>query len=261
MVNDHKPISVFIGYDPADDLAFRVARQSLLDMTPPGAVKIVPLINHALRRAGMYWRAFFCDTKGQRYDAIDNQDTEGRLEIPFSTDFSFTRFLVPALMGYADEWALFVDADVMFRANPLAIIDTFEPGKAVYCVPHDHDPVEMHKQVGVQLEQTRYHRKNWSSVVYWNPSMNTSLSKTTVNSARGSYLHAFQWLLDQEIGFLPPSYNHLIGWNEENPDAVIAHFTSGTPDQVGMQEQEFGNEWRHIATGLLPQTIMFRGLA
>ena len=63
---------------------------------------IVPLMEPILRRIGLYrrsYRVFPHDTK-QRYDQFDNK--------PFSTDFTFTRFLVPALNQYQG-WALFMD--------------------------------------------------------------------------------------------------------------------------------------------------------
>jgi hypothetical protein len=78
-------------------------------------------------------------------------------------------------------------------------------------VKHDHQPTEHWKMDG--QFQTRYHRKNWSSVCLFNCDhpANKALTVDLVNSAPGRDLHAFSWLADDLIGELPPEWNWLVG--------------------------------------------------
>ena len=104
----NKKPTIYIGYDPRDHQAYEVLLCSIrkyCDKFP-----IVPLIEPALRRAGLFRRTLFVDEHNprQRIDYFDRK--------PFSTDFTFTRFLVPALNQYSG-LALFMDADMFVRAD------------------------------------------------------------------------------------------------------------------------------------------------
>ena len=67
--------------------------------------------------------------------------------------------------------------------------------------------------------------------------------------ARGSQrsgleLHQFKWLeSDDEIGALPPVWNHLVGYNPPNPDAALVHYTIGGPYFEEYRDCEFSEEW------------------
>ena len=60
-----------------------------------------------LERMGMYNRKHTVQN-GQMIDDIDGK--------PFSTEFSFSRFLVPALNMYQG-WALYMDCDMYLRTD------------------------------------------------------------------------------------------------------------------------------------------------
>lgn len=229
----------FIGWDARDSLAYNVAVRSIHRHCAKG-VMVIPLKDHELRRAGFYWRAYEVRANGQKIDAGDGK--------PFSTDFSFARFCVPELaraMGI-HEPVLFTDPDILLRADINELFDLWDGKSAVQCVQHDHRPAEMTKMDG--LEQTRYFRKNWSSVMLLHPDQTKELNVYKANNWRGSDLHAMLWTEDRGIGSLPKEWNHLVNYDEPNPNAKLAHFTLGTPDMGGRENDEFADEWRSYLT-------------
>jgi len=125
---------IYIGYDVRDDRAFEVAAHSIRKYN--NEYDIIPLREHALRRIGLYRRAsrvYEHDPK-QRYDVFDGK--------PFSTDFTFTRFLVPALNQY-EGLALFMDADMFVRADIAGIFEVYgDLDYPVQCVKHNYNPEE-----------------------------------------------------------------------------------------------------------------------
>ncbi|HEY9815745.1 MAG TPA: hypothetical protein V6D20_08090, partial [Candidatus Obscuribacterales bacterium] len=82
---------------------------------------------------------------------------------PFSTDFTFTRFLVPALNQY-NGMALFMDSDMYFRRDPMEVFDiaASNPEIALWCVQHQYDGGGVDQKM-YGTPQSRYFRKNWSS--------------------------------------------------------------------------------------------------
>jgi len=215
-------LHLFIGYDSKEDIAYRVCKYSLQKKTSINlninSLKIDELIAKKLYHRGI--------------DPLA------------STQFTYTRFLVPILMNFKG-WAIFCDCDFIFLEDIAKILEDLDDTKAIYCVQHDYAPKERHKMDGQQ--QTIYPRKNWSSFVVFNCShkSNKRLSVDLVNSETGSYLHQFKWLNDNEIGSLDERWNWLEGWtsnhNESSPYAV--HYTRGGPWFDEWQDVEFAKEW------------------
>lgn len=235
--------NVFIGFDRREQEAYHVCCRSLTRHSGV-PLRVHALMEDHLRAMGMYWRTHG-ERQGQRIDLVDGK--------PFSTDFTFTRFLVPALCDYSG-MALFCDIDFLWRADVADLFMLFDPSKAVMCVQHKHEPGESLKMDG-QVQQP-YRRKNWSSLILWNcghPS-NEALTVDAVNMKDGRWLHGFGWLQDHEIGSLPMGWNYLVGWNtkaaEPNPRAV--HFTEGVPTMAGYENCEYADEWR---AELNPRTV------
>lgn len=237
---------IYIGYDEREDIAFEVAAESIR-RTASKPINIVPLKQEALRRAGLYNRSHY-NVGEQRYDCFDRK--------PFSTDFSFTRFLVPALNQY-EGLALFMDCDMLIRSDVWELFDVLckDQSKAVWCVHHDYNPTQTRKMDGKRQEV--YNRKNWSSFVVWNclHDSNKNLTISDVSVKDGSWLHSFSWLQDDEIGSIPKEWNWLDNWSPEFMEAKNAHFTTGGPQFSNWKPNRdadirYAEEWKAIANNL-----------
>jgi lipopolysaccharide biosynthesis glycosyltransferase len=200
-------MKVFVGYDVREDIAYQVCEYSLKKYN--SLVEVIPLKQKELREAGTYTRAI---------DPLS------------STEFTFTRFLVPYLADYKG-WAVFVDCDFVFVDDVAKLFDKADDRYAVMVVKHDYNPKEDFKMDG--CKQLPYPRKNWSSTILWNCGhpANSGITPDIVNSQTGQYLHRFQWLKDDEIGSLGPEWNWLAGWYNEPQDGQpkAIHFTEGGP--------------------------------
>jgi len=215
-------LNIYVGYDSKEDIAYRVCKYSILKRSKSN-IKITSLKLYELVAKNLYKRD---------------------IDPLASTEFTYSRFLVPFLNNY-NGWAIFCDCDFIFFEDISNILIDIDKSKAVYCVQHDYTPKEKHKMDG--QKQTIYPRKNWSSLVLFNcsHSSNKRLSVDLVNSETGSFLHQFKWLKDSEIGSLDERWNWLEGWtskhNNKKPFAV--HYTRGGPWFEEWQDVEFANEW------------------
>ena len=218
-------------------------------------IHAVKLDARALAYNGWYTR------KWRWEDGVKVDTRDGK---PFSTDFAFTRFLVPAMQMYQG-WALFCDCDFLFLADIARLFDMADPQYAVQVVKHNHDPKEQVKMDG--QKQQKYLRKNWSSLMLWNcahPS-NKFLTTAAVNNEPGQWLHAFGWLRDEEIGSLPETWNHLAGVSEpvEGITPAAVHYTLGGPWMAGHEDGPYAGLWlkerdskRSIHHGALPSELV-----
>jgi hypothetical protein len=221
--------SIYIGYDPREHVAATVLMESIRRLASR-PLNVVTINAHALRRIGLYRRTPHVDStcwgNPPSRDMIDAFD--GR---PFSTDFSFTRFLVPFL-NHLEGFALFMDCDMYFRDDPCKLFDQFADldGPALRCVQHQYDGGGAERKMYGCL-QTSYSRKNWSSFVLYNCGhpAHHMLTVDDVNTKPGRWLHNFQWLPDDQIGDLPESWNWLDGHSNPEIEPANVHFTTGGP--------------------------------
>lgn len=227
-----KPFSAWIGFDPREVSAFDVCRRSLVSNLPK-QVPVSGVVLADLQKSGLYTRKTE-KRLGKLWDVIS--------EAPMSTEFAISRFLVPYLAGSG--WALFMDCDMLVRKNVGRLLPKLDPGKALYCVKHVHDPANTLKMDG--QEQTRYARKNWSSFMIFNcdhPS-NQKLTLDLINSVPGRDLHRFCWLEDSEIGELEPTWNYLVGHTQGVDDPAVVHYTDGGPWFTAFENAPYADEWR-----------------
>lgn len=231
-------MKIYIGWDKKNFLAYEVCARSIVNNTGL-PVTIIPLHDWKLRYKKKYWRSYLVSEEGQMSDRTDVSK--------FSTDFSYTRFLIPALEEYRDEWVLYIDSDMLFRADVGELFRLIDPNKSVMCVKHEHKPFEDKKMYG--LKQAYYKRKNWSSLMLFNPSKCTGLTLYAVNNWTGESLHGMQWVDEGMIGELPIEWNYLVGGTDPKlvPDPKNVHFTLGTPDMPGCENVEFADEWSDVA--------------
>ena len=92
-------MKVFVGYDTREDIAYQVCKHSLESRND--TVEVIPLIQSKLRDQGWYTRP------------VDKLA---------STEFTFTRFLVPELTNFKG-WALFIDCDMILQTDIQELFD------------------------------------------------------------------------------------------------------------------------------------------
>jgi len=250
-----KQHTIYIGYDDRERDAYEVLRHSILKYNK--SYNIIPLVQSALRRAGLYRRAARMDSVDGKRVMVD--ETDGR---PFSTQFTFTRFLIPALNQY-DGWALFMDCDMMLRTDIGELFDRYARNKeyAVQCVKHNYNPNKSEKMDG-QVQQI-YNRKNWSSFMLWNCSHASNLRLTVddANVKTGSWLHGLSWLDDSDIGGIDEEWNWLDDWSPENINPKNVHFTTGGPwfkewEAKRQSDIQYAGEWEVMRSQLISEKMI-----
>lgn len=224
-----KPLKIFIGWDSREDIAYQVARQSILDHASV-PVEIVPLKQKQLRKEELYWRD------------VDKLA---------ATEFTYTRYLIPELTEF-NGWALFIDCDFLFVEDVAKLFELVDDKYAIMCAQHEYHPPPGRKMDGKQ--QTQYPRKNWSSMMLINcahPS-NKVVTKEFVNDPHktGAYLHRFSWLKDDEIGAVSHEWNWLVNWYTEpldgKPKAI--HYTEGGPWFEKYRDCEYSADWYKVSS-------------
>ena len=203
-------INVFIGYDSREAIASEVCAYSILKHAT------VPVKIHHIK--------------------LDQLEADGIItrerEPDASTEFTYTRFLVPYLMEYHGK-AIFCDCDFVWTTDIKELYDQIK-SKSIYVVDHEkhgYKPKTSTKMDG--KEQTFYPRKNWSSMMAFDcGSMDCQkLSTDYINQASPRELHRLNWCREQKIGYVSNTWNWLAGYYKETathkPKAI--HFTDGGP--------------------------------
>ena len=212
-------IDVFIGYDEGEKIAYHILSESIRrNSSEP--VSITPLCLSNLP-----------DFKREKQP---NQ----------STEFAFSRFMVPWLRGYRG-WSIFMDCDMMFRGDIAELWGMRTFNSKVMCCQHDYEPKQGLKFRGAKNE--KFEKKNWSSMMMFHNSQCTALTPDYVNNATGLELHQFKWLeRDHMIGEIPLEWNWLVGEYEYNKDAKNVHWTLGGPYFEEYARSDYADEWFEI---------------
>ena len=211
-------IRIFIGYDTREPVAYHVLSHSLLRQSSrPLAITPIAL------------------------SGLEHVFTRERNKLQ-STEFSFSRFLVPWLSGYTG-WSIFMDCDMVCLADIAELWALRNAAFDVMCVQHDHRPTTDTKFLGAV--QTTYEKKNWSSVMMFNNAACTALTPDYVNTATGLELHRFKWLDgDERIGALPQGWNHLADYSDTaREDVRLIHYTEGGPYFDDYRDCEYAEQW------------------
>ena len=224
-------LRVFIGFDKAEIAAYQVCSYSIIKNSSE-PVCITPLnIRH--------------------FPWFKNTDYKA------STEFAFTRFLVPYLCGY-EGYALFMDCDMLVTGDIAELFQEAKGCNTVSVVKHRYEPNMADKFLGQQ--QTNYEKKNWSSVMLFNNENCQALTKHYVNTAGGLALHQFAWA--KKVGELSPLWNCLVG--EKTTHGVISkpniiHFTRGGPYFEEYKDCQFADLWwqyHREANSVLDQRVV-----
>jgi len=226
-------LDVFIGWDPREAIVADVCRHSILCRTDKNSVAVHEIRLSEMRDRGLYKRRH-TKRDGQLWDEIS--------DAPMSTEFAISRFLVPFLA--TSDWAVFCDCDFLWREDINRLLQLADDKYAVMCVKHHHVPTETQK-MDTQA-QTKYHRKNWSSMVLWNVrhKANQRLTLDDVNGLPGRDLHRFCWLEDAEIGEVPTEWNWLEGTSDAAIDPKVVHYTRGGPWFEDWKDVAYADLWR-----------------
>ena len=217
-------MKIFIGYENEYPESFEVCAESIRRFNPNH--EIIPLIKSELEEKGLYTREY----QGE------------------STDFAFTRFLVPFLSDYKG-YALFCDGDFMWRCDPQEIEDFAKQSNqfpSVWVVKHPPFLTTPHEKMKGKANMS-YPKKYWSSLMYFNNDKCFSLTSDLVNSWSGKDLHEFAWA--SEIGDLPAEYNAMVNYYKF-PQAKAVHFTDGGPWLDIHDDMLYSTEWLKIYKNL-----------
>ena len=213
--------TVYVGWDSREDIAYRVCEYSIHKHNKD--INVFPIKQHEVIQNNLYWRD------------LDKFST---------TEFTFTRFLVPYLSNYQG-WAIFTDCDFLFLDDVKKVFDQADDQYAVMVVKHDYTPEEIEKMDGAL--QRNYPRKNWSSFILWNcgHTLNQCLNLRMVNEESGKYLHRFAWLPDEAIGSLSLEWNWLTDWYKEPDDGSpkALHYTLGGPWFKNYKTCDYSEHW------------------
>ena len=126
MNQDQKlPIPIFVGYDHRERAATNVLIDSLYQNSSC-SISVTPLVTDQLVKMGIYHR---------------ERDPKQ------STDFSFSRFLVPYLMNY-EGWAIFMDCDMLCTEDINNLWKQRNDKYSLMCVKHEHIPSKQNKFLG-----------------------------------------------------------------------------------------------------------------
>jgi len=195
------PYKVYVGYDDKEKTYFDVLSYSIRKYaTSP--VDIIPLKQTNLRRAGLYFRSQYINEDSQFVDCFDDK--------PFSTEFSFTRFLVPFLNQF-EGYALFMDCDMFVKSDIVELFERYcDPKYAVSCVHHDHTP-QHHFKMDRRIQSNYFSEDNL-------------------------------------IGSIPEEWNWLDAHSNPKIDAKCVHFTTGGPiynswDGKREIDNKYAKEW------------------
>ena len=210
-------INIFIGYDSKEKVAYNVLSHSIIqNSTKP--VAITPIALNNLK-----------DDFVRERNALS------------STEFSFSRFMIPHLMNYQG-WALFMDCDMLMFEDISKLWRMRDDKYAIQVCKHDYTPKTDTKFLG--QVQTKYPKKNWSSFMLMNCKKCTTLTPDYVNKASGLELHQFKWLESEElIGEIPLEWNWLVGEYDYKENVSNVHYTEGGPWFEEYKDVDYSQDW------------------
>jgi len=212
-------IQVFIGFDEGEKAAYHVLSESIRKFSSV-PVSITPL---SLNNLPQFTR-----------EKQSNQ----------STDFAFSRFLVPYLSNYKG-WSIFMDCDMMVRSDIAELYGYATYKYSVMCCQHNYTPKQDIKFRGAKNQA--FPKKNWSSVMLFHNSQCTKLTPEYVNTASGLELHQFKWLeREHMVGELPFEWNWLVGEYDYDKYAKNVHWTLGGPWYKEFKDQDYADEWHKL---------------
>ena len=216
-------LNVYIGFDSSNygqELAYEVCKRSIEKNTRHD-ITIHKLVKSDLVNRNIFTR----------------NDTDG------STEFTYTRFLVPYLNNY-EGYALFCDSDFLWECDINELFENFSnPKYALACVKHTYSKCKCPNKMDNKVQEW-YPRKNWSSLMLFNCSHSSTrnLSLENVNNKSAKWLHRMEWCKDYKILEIPKSYNYLVGYYDDEHIKAL-HFTDGGPWYPKYKNVLYADRW------------------
>ena len=222
-----KPVNIYLGYDSSHEGIYEAAEKS---------------IHHAIQKsksggvASEYFNDYKVEVKKLDINAISEYT---RPYANQSTEFTYSRFLIPYLENY-EGFSFFIDDDYLWKLNPMSLFYFLDPEHAVACVQYDfkhHDETKMDGEKNVS-----YPKKLWSSMMIFNNNHEDckKLTPEVVNTASGQYLHQFEWT--DQISEIPGHKICTEGYDEKFEETHHAiHYTRGGPWIKGMDYSHINN--------------------
>ena len=202
---------IFIGYDSREDIAYEVLKYSLE--------------KHASERL---------DIRPLKISELDFRRPIDPLQ---STEFTYTRFLVPHLCNYSG-MAVFMDCDMLALGDICEIFHLNMHDHWLRVFKHEQQVTTTVKMDG--KVQTWYPRKNWSSFMYLNCEKLSAWTKEAVETQSARWLHRFEPIPDEKIGDIPAGYNVL---DRYDADTKLIHYTEGGPWFDNYHDHPYGDVW------------------
>lgn len=187
---------VFVGVDPRQPLGYNVLQASIHRYSS-AQIDVIPLqLRHMpVKRRGL-------------------------------TEFTYSRFLIPYLCGYAHQ-AIFMDADIVVKGD---IVELF-------------DQVDLTCSVQVMQEQPKF---EWASVMLFNNGKCRKLTPEYVDDP-ANVLFDLEWA--DKVGTFAPEWNHCAGYQVPK-EAKLYHYTQGLPcwyETRGLPEDvAWLEEYKHL---------------
>lgn len=238
-----KQFNIFIGFDERESHVYNLCEHSLRSNSK-SKLNIFPLNHKELRDEGFFDRPW-------RIHGQTGQYVDEREQRPFSTQFAFTRFLVPSICkarGISGK-VMFVDCDFIFKDDVAKLFKEVDKqeGLPLYVVQHDFESKNQLKMDN--CEQKNYNRKLWSSLMVFDVDhyMNSELIPSEVNTRSGLWLHNFLWIdRGTPIGKISERWNFIPNHSEPRvayEDIGAIHYTEGGPWFKGREKCEYSEDY------------------
>lgn len=140
------------------------------------------------------------------------------------TEFTYSRYLVPWLCDYSGS-ALFMDADMLCLGDVAELAQYNDDKSSVLVVKNPR-------------------RFEWPSLMLFNNEHCQKLTPEYIDDVR-SLPQSFDWA--NNIGDLPMTWNHIVGYDQPDPGAKLIHYTAGIPCWPETNDCEFSYEWNQEA--------------
>lgn len=248
MINQKQTYHIFVGYDEREHEVFQVCKYTLeKNSTVP--IKVHKLHHKPLRDNKMLTREWKIESNGQYTDLVDGR--------PFSTQFTFSRFLLPELWKTINDpnkspLVMFVDCDFVYLQDIGEMFKEIENYKirhgarnALYCTQHNYNPNNQVKMDGIN--QSRYNKKLWAAMMVFDMEhqKNEKVTCEYVNTTSGRELMQLSWVDDlTEIGHIEEKWHFIPDHSERNTNEIAAiHYTEGGPWFPNYRNCKYAHHW------------------